>query len=191
MVENNYLLKQVFFPDHMQEIGRLRIQAWRDEPGINTTFFSRNAWIESIDHLAYHWVVMKNNLVVAAARMSIHTSLDDVPYANLLPDALRPQFSQRRIASINRLVVDPLFRGTGLARMLDQARLDMARRVGADVVLAQPQLTRLSALLKLGFSYVCELPRIPEMPERPLFFMELNVNELSAQSTDALNGMDV
>ncbi|GAB4024248.1 GNAT family N-acetyltransferase [Spirosoma koreense] len=181
MLDDLYCIAQVPFPERIQEIGTLRIRAWRDEPGINTVFFDRRTWIEAIDHTAHHWVVTKNNVVVAAARMSLHDSLEEVPYAALLPDSHRPRYQRKRLASINRLVVDPRFRGRGLARLLDQARLDMAASKGVDVVLAQPQLARLSALTKLGFSYVCELPHTPEMPERPLFFMELDLKTVADQ----------
>ncbi|MDB5240963.1 MAG: hypothetical protein JWP57_1588 [Spirosoma sp.] len=175
MLDDIYCISQVSFPERIQEIGALRIRAWRNEPGINADFFAKRTWVEAIDHTACHWIITKNNRIVAAARMSLHDSLQNVPYASLLPDVYRPKYGHKTVASINRLVVDPRFRGLGLARLLDQARLDMAQDKGVDYVLAQPQQTRLKALTKLGFSYICELPHIPEMPERQLFFMELEL----------------
>lgn len=175
MLDDIYCISQVSFPERIQEIGALRIRAWREEPGINADFFAKRTWIEAIDYMACHWIITKNDRIVAAARMSFHDSLMNVPYASLLPELCRPKYTQKTLASINRLVVDPRFRGLGLARQLDQARLNMAREKGVDYVLAQPQQTRLSALTKQGFQYVCELPHIPEMPDRQLFFMELAV----------------
>jgi len=177
MTTNQYSLTKVSFPDFIHEIGALRIRAWRSEPGIDSVFFSRNTWIEALDQTAHHWIIADKTRIVAAARMSMHESIETVPYASLIPTGYHGRYSGKKVASINRLVVDPDYRGRGLARMLDQARIDMAIREDIDVILAQPQLSRLTTLAKQGFSYVCELSSTPEMPERPLFFMELRLNE--------------
>ncbi|WP_338875564.1 GNAT family N-acetyltransferase [Spirosoma sp. SC4-14] len=177
MSTNQYCLTKVSFPDFIHEIGALRIRAWRSEPGIDPVFFARNTWIETQDQLAHHWIIRDKNQIVAAARLSIHEALETVPYAALLPAEYDKRYEGKRIASINRLVVDPDYRGRGFARMLDQARLDLAINENIDILLAQPQLSRLTTLSKLGFSYVCELPSTPEMPERPLFFMELRLTD--------------
>ena len=171
-----HCLSQVSFPSRMEEIGALRIRAWRNESGVDAQFFAQRTWVDALDQTAHHWILTRNDVVVASARMSFHDSLDGVPYSSLLPDAYRSRYAHKTIASINRLVVDPQFRGHGLAKRLDQARLSMARREGIDVVLAQPQLTRLDALTNLGFSYICELAHTPEMPGRPLYFMELDLS---------------
>lgn len=177
MLDDAYCLTQVWFPERIPEIGALRIRAWRDEQGIDPNFFARRTWVDPLDQTACHWVVTRHNAVVASARMSFHDTLESVPYASLVPDIYWSHYAHKSIASINRLVVDPRFRGRGLAKLLDQARLDMAMSKGIDVVLAQPQITRLTALNKLGFSYVCELPSTPEMPDRRLFFMELDLTK--------------
>ncbi|NEU70008.1 GNAT family N-acetyltransferase [Spirosoma agri] len=171
MLDDPYCIAEASFPEYIYDIGALRIRAWHDEPGVDATFFDRRTWIEPIDQTAQHWVVTRKNVVVAAARMSFHDTLDSVPYASLLPNSHWSLYTHKAIASINRLVVDPRFRGRGLARLLDQARIGMAIDKGVDVILAQPQISRLETLKKLNFSYVCELPRTPEMPNRPLFFM--------------------
>ncbi|GAB4029238.1 hypothetical protein GCM10028809_19190 [Spirosoma gilvum] len=177
MLDESYILTEVAFPNRIAEIGALRIRAWSSEPGIDPIFFSQRIWIDALDHEAHHWIVTLNNKIVASARMSFHNSLDNVPYASLLPAEYCSRYENRSLVSINRLVVDPQFRGRGLAKVLDNVRLTMAIDKGVDVILAQPQLSRLAALDKLGFSYLCELPPTPELPGRPLFFMELDLTK--------------
>ncbi len=168
-----YCLMKVDYPHRIGEIGALRIRAWRNEPGVDPRFFAQSTWIEPLDQTAHHWVVTHNDEVVAAARMTFHSTIDDVPYMQLVPTEHRQALRHRSLASINRLVVDPRFRGRGLARQLDLVRLDLARQLGAEVVVAQPQLSRLNSLSRLGFDHLCGLNSTPEMPERPLFFMQL------------------
>lgn len=177
MLDEPYTLTEVAFPDRIAEIGALRIRAWSSEPGIDPVFFSQRTWIDALDHTSRHWIVTLQNKVVAAARMSFHDSLNDVPYASLLPHKYCTRYERKRLVSINRLVVDPQFRGRGLAKVLDKVRLNRAMEKGVDIILAQPQLSRLSALDKLGFSYLCELPPTPELPGRPLFFMEMDLTK--------------
>jgi GNAT superfamily N-acetyltransferase len=163
------------FPDLMEEIGRFRIKAWRNENGVDPLFFSKDAWVDSLDLHARHWIITKNRIIVAAARMSFHDCLDDVPYARFLQEEHWPLFSKSPIASINRLVVDPRYRGRGFSKILDNERIKTAAKHGSKTMIAFPQLSRLNSLKNLGFSFVSQLENIPEMPERPFFLMKLDL----------------
>jgi predicted GNAT family N-acyltransferase len=164
-----------YFPERMEEIGRFRIRAWRNENGINPTFFSQEVWIDSIDTNAHHWIITKDDTIVAAARLSFHGCIEEVPYADFLHDEHRPLFQKSPIASINRLVVDPAFRGRGFAKILDNERINLAANAGSKIMIAFPQLSRLMHLQKLGFNLISQLENIPEMPERPFFLMKLDL----------------
>lgn len=163
------------FPDLIEDIGRFRIKAWRNENGVDPGFFSKDVWIDSLDQNARHWIITKDRIIVAAARMSFHTYVGEVPYADFLLEEHLSLFSKSPIASINRLVVDPLYRGRGFSKILDNERIKAAKQHGSKVMIAFPQLSRLHSLEKLGFSLISQLKNIPEMPERPFFLMKLDL----------------
>lgn len=181
MIHTSYLpklglkLSEVQYPDRMLEIGKFRIHGWKNEEGINQIFFSRDYWIDPLDQRSYHWIITDNDTIVASARLSLHTSLDEVPYANLLRPEHRVHFENKMIGSINRLVVDPAYRGLGLSKLLDEVRIERARAQKAEVIIAFPQLVRLVPMTRKGFKLIEQLENIPEMPERPFYVMSLNL----------------
>ncbi|MGV3558747.1 GNAT family N-acetyltransferase [Larkinella arboricola] len=184
VIPQPYQPEEVIFPDRMDEIGALRVLAWRHEPGADPAFFTKQSWIEPLDETAFHWIIRDQDRVVASARMSLHPTIEEAPYANLLPASCRAVLAGQTIASFNRLVVDPQFRGLGLSKRLDQARLQMAARHQVGRVVTSTQLAfRVNSLLKLGFSPFCELRNVPERPEWPLFFMEYNLHNRPADAS--------
>ncbi|RCR67769.1 GNAT family N-acetyltransferase [Larkinella punicea] len=190
MIAEEYCLEKVTYPDRMDEIGVLRVRAWINEPGANPLFFSNRTWIEPLDQTAYHWVITRNGVIVAAARMNIHETIETAPYSFLLPkNESRFRFENQTIASFSRMVIDPLFRGNGFAEQLDRARIRMAEKKNVDVIVASTQLNfRIRALTKLGFSTVCELRNAPERPDWPLYFMQY---DLKKQFADVPAGLSL
>ncbi|WP_373513645.1 hypothetical protein, partial [Persicitalea sp.] len=85
-------------------------------------------------------------------------------------------FESRKLASLNRLVVAPEYRGHGLSGQLDAIRIESAKALGAEVIIGFPQLVRIQSLRRKGFEMLDELPSIPEMPDRPFFVMKMNLN---------------
>ncbi|MBU1821317.1 MAG: GNAT family N-acetyltransferase [Bacteroidetes bacterium] len=168
-------LVEVQYPDRIMDIGRFRIKGWRNESGINPAFFMNDYWLDDIDKRAFHWIITQDTRIVAAARLSLHNGLEDVPYAELLKPEHRQLFKEKHIASINRMVVDPEFRREGLSTLLDRVRIERARALHADLIIAFPQLVRIAALEKRGFMFIEQLENIPEMPERPFFVMALDL----------------
>jgi len=167
-----FSLEQVSFRTHGDAIGRLRVQAWRNERGIDSLFFARPSWIEELDSHAMHWVITDKEEVVAAARLSLHTSLSDVPYAYLLPLAVQQPLAKHLVASLSRMVVAPRYRGHHFSTVLDQVRVAAALVAGATALTGATQLAfRQQALTNLGFCTLCELRDAPERPEWPLYFM--------------------
>lgn len=168
-------LIEVEYPERIIEIGKFRIHGWKNEYGISSTFFSQDLWLEDLDQRSYHWIITKGDLIVAAARLSLHSALEEVPYARLLKPEHRLRFENKRIASINRLVVDPEFRRAGLSGLLDRVRIERAIAQKADVIIAFPQQVRLAPLIKKGFTLIEQLENIPEMPERPFYVMSMDL----------------
>lgn len=167
-------ITEVRYPSQIQEIGKFRIEGWKNEKGINPDFFAQDAWLDDLDQHARHWIATVDRALVAVSRLSFHESLHDVPYADLLKPEHRSYFEHRRLASINRLVVASEYRGQGLAGQMDRIRIECAARQ-AEVMIAFPQLSRIDPLQKKGFVMIAQLERIPEMPERPFFVMALDL----------------
>jgi GNAT superfamily N-acetyltransferase len=128
----------------------LRAEAWKGRgvrcPGDET-------WQDGQDAHARHWIVREDGHLIAAARMCVHSSLEHVPDSHLY--AALDGHARPPIASINRLVVAPTYRGRGLARVLTDARIVAARKAGCRSVVGNvldatgPE--RLRCLIAMGF----------------------------------------
>ena len=95
----------------LREIGRLRVAAWETE---TSRAAEMDIWLDEFDRSARHWVVFCEGMPVAAARLSVHASLAEVPDAESYADVFT-QPPPAPIASLNRLVVHPSARGAGLS----------------------------------------------------------------------------
>lgn len=169
-MEKDYLLLKVHYPEHINEIGALRIKAWRDEEGTDPDFFSKSIWLDELDAIAHHWIITYRGTIVASARLTLHFHYDNVPYRELLDDKLE-NCGALPIASINRLVVHPEHRGNGLAKMLDQERINFAKAYGVKTILVQPLDNRIDPLKKLGYQLVGKIKSPYEIRARNLYLM--------------------
>ena len=181
--EKEFELIKVSYPEHMDEIGTLRISSWKNERGINTDFFSQEKWVDDLDKDAHHWVILHQGHIVASARMSFHYTYNSIPYTNPVYESLFDFYGGLPIASINRLVVDPGSRGHGLARLLDETRVDFAIENGAKMITAQPLEGRVAALKKLDFIMIEQIVSPFQIPGREIFYMikELSENKYVAK----------
>ena len=141
--------------DLLDAIYVLRAEVWNEQLVIPASF---SPWNDKNDHDARHWAVLVNKTLVAAARFTVHSTLEDLPdweCINGVIQALPPV----PIGSINRLVVDSQFRGKGISRALDAVRLQAAAELGCGSVIACTRGRRIDALLSLGFTVVGVGPR--------------------------------
>ena len=175
--DKKFEIIKVRYPEHMDEIGTLRISSWKNESGINSEFFSQSSWIDDLDSDSHHWIVVRDETVVASARMSFHYSYADIPYTNPVYESLFDQYGGLPIASINRLVVDPGSRGHGLARLLDEARVAFAIENGAKMITAQPLEGRVEALNRLNFNMIEKIKSPFQIPGRSIYFMIRKISE--------------
>ena len=135
-------------PAQMEQIFHLRGYAWQSRL---PDFPAPARWEDPEDNDCLHWAILHEGSVVAAARLSLVGSLEQVPNAEVYSHVL-PQLTGT-IGSINRLVVHPAHARRGLSQWLDQARLVWADAAGAAHVVAQTSagITRVATLLNLGF----------------------------------------
>ncbi len=156
-------------PTVLQRIYQFRVQVWLTVPGVQPDTFPDGRWQDAHDAHARHWAIFDENNIVGAARLCIHQDLRDIPDAHLFRDI--DVSLPLPIASINRVVVHPRMRGRGLARQLDQARLEQAARLGCrSVVGCWTQVSgerRWRALERQGFRPVNGRILLPDTPFGP------------------------
>jgi hypothetical protein len=144
----DYTLIEQPGPAQMEQIFHLRGYAWQSRL---PNFAAPARWEDPEDRDCLHWAILHEGSVVAAARLSLVGSLEQVPNAEVYSQVL-PQL-KGTIGSINRLVVHPAHAKRGLSQWLDEVRLARSDAVGAAHVVAQTfaGIARVATLLNLGF----------------------------------------
>ena len=152
----------------LELVGSLRVKAWATELPTPPTMIS---WIDDFDYVGRHWAFLCEGFPVASARLTIHSSLSEVPasedFIGLLPSDLPSP-----IASLNRLVVDPGLRGIRIGPALDEIRLKAAEEMGCLSAIGSTVSgkRRVDQLIAAGFQLVGSTgqsnrsPLLREMP---------------------------
>ena len=149
MSAGDWLAIETRDPAIIRQVYRLRVEAWRAR---TADFPLIDIWTDEFDVTGRHWVVLDGGVPVAAARLTIHSVLNEAPHAEiyrgLLPDDLPGP-----IGVLNRLVVARSHAGRGIPRSLDVARINAARRSGCRHLIGETSagLPRLEQLRSLGF----------------------------------------
>ncbi len=179
-LKNRKYLSQIFYggcqilrieyPEFMEEIGKLRVEAWKDIEGMNQDLMAKGCWIDDTDADAIHWVIFSGKKLVGSARMTVHEKVGDLPYGDLIKkyplDELVPP-----VSSINRLVIHSDYMNKGLARKMDEIRINTAKEMGVKYIIAQPVSWRIDALKKQGFKYIGPIGQPFEAPGLTLTLM--------------------
>ena len=136
-------------PADLEEIYALRVAAWRARV---ESFPNIQRWTDAEDAQAAHWAIRDGGRIVAAARLSIHDSLANVPHAEIFDGIFRASLDGP-IASLNRLVVAATHSGSGYSAALDNVRIDHARVQGCRHVIGETYAgtKRIAQLGELGF----------------------------------------
>jgi GNAT superfamily N-acetyltransferase len=144
------------------QIGRLRVEAWETE---TSKASEMKSWIDDFHRVAQHCVVFREGVPVAAARLSIHGSLAEVPDAESYAGVFA-QAPEGSIASFNRLVVHPSARGAGLSKRLDLVRLHATESTDCRSVVCSTASgpRRIHQLVGWGFELVGYGPRFQKPP---------------------------
>jgi len=141
-------------PDVLEQVYRLRVAAWRAR---NPDFPDIEAWTDAFDAVGRHWVVMDGDVPVAAARLTVHSQMAEVPsaeiYRGLIADDLPGP-----IGVLTRLVVAPSHAGWGLSWLLDLSRIEAARASGCRHLIGATLvgLRRIKQMTDLGFDVLGE-----------------------------------
>jgi GNAT superfamily N-acetyltransferase len=133
----------------IQQILALRVLAWRSFIQVDP---NQREWTDKFDASARHWAILDEDVIVAAGRLSIHEQLVDVPDSEVYGTVFTTPPSPP-IASMNRLVVHPSYRGLGLSDQLDEVRISAAERAGCSCVIGYTPSgdKRLAQLVRKGF----------------------------------------
>ena len=136
--------ERVADPPTLEAIYRLRAAVWRETGDIAQAAFADGGWSDEHDPASIHWVVRDGaGELVAAARLSVHERLADVPEAAEYVAA--GLVLEGRIASPARVVVAAAARRHGLAWQLLDAQDAAAREAGCAFAVRQssPAMSRL------------------------------------------------
>jgi GNAT superfamily N-acetyltransferase len=127
----------------IEAICELRGSVWRETGAVSPDAFPSGGWRDGFDAVSRHWAFTLDGRMVAAARLSVHDRLDEVPEATeYLGAGLR---LEGRIAAPARVVVAASARRRGLAWRLLDVQEEAARDAGALHAVAQssPGMVRL------------------------------------------------
>lgn len=131
-METQPIIMEAKCQSFMKGIGSLRYEVWSQESETFGRIFPLGIWLEPSDIDAKHFVVICDGKIVAAARVTLHTTLSDIPDFSLYGE-VKNKF-RYPMASFNRLVVKKEYRNRGFAGMLIRARLAYAKSNASGVV---------------------------------------------------------
>lgn len=134
----------------LNEIGKFRLEVWREETEVNESLFPDGIWIEPLDYEARHWIVRDAEGIVASARLTIHPTLAENPDGYLL---IRASMSAPiPAAHLCKLVVHKRARGNGVGDQLNKVRIDAAKKMGAKSIIVTASEGNSRLLHRVGFT---------------------------------------
>lgn len=147
------------------EICQLRVRVWRQTGTLAEDAFPDGQWRDAIDETCKHWCVTRNGEIVAAARWSLHASLEDL--SECAQYARHDVTLTGPISQPARVVVCPTARGRGL-RGLASKLLDVqdaeSRRAGARYAVRQAAPGMVPLLRRRGWQIVGPATPDPRFP---------------------------
>jgi GNAT superfamily N-acetyltransferase len=147
-------MRRLALATEIAECQRLRYGVWSAE-GVEMSEPEAGTIADSHDDHAMHWGVFDGTRLVAAARLCFHETLVEAPDGHLFVGLEIPT----PIASMNRLVVIKSHRGQGIAKELDQTRIQHGRTFGARAITICPNVNsqrRIRSLEAQGFLFSFE-----------------------------------
>ena len=150
-------------PPTLEAICRLRAQVWRETGNVAPAVFGGGRWSDEHDAAAMHWVVRDDaGLLVAAARLSVHERLADVPEAEAY--AAAGLDLEGRIGAPAHLVVAAAVRGHGLFLQLADAQNAAARAAECRFLVCQASPAMKRLLPRRGWHEIGRAPADDRFP---------------------------
>ena len=137
--------------------------------------------IDPLDDRSVHLLVWSDDRLVGYSRLSIFLTEQALEMAPVevprLPRPFKP------VAYLSRLVVDPKTRGQGVARLMDQVRVEIAQDSGASaIVVCAVGNIRVHSLEHSGFTTIAQYPDFQNgwyKTSRPTKTMKLMLSPMS------------
>ena len=168
-----YNCVKINFSDYSEEIGILRRKAWEVVNGFENSAFPQQVWLDDLDKDAIHWAVFEDEEIIASARLGIYSSYEETPYMEMMLQY--KHLLKLPIASLNRLVVSTKNRKQHVSKLLDAARIEEAKKIGAKTVVGQAVHSRIKALECFEMKYIADIGCIKELPNIELSLMMLEL----------------
>lgn len=147
-IEKNLIELNVKDDSVLRDIGKLRVAAWSQNIIVGNVL--NDEWIDEFDSEARHFGIFDGDKLIAAARFSVHESIEDVPEYEVYRCVFHSPL-KAPIASMNRLVTHPDYRGFGCSLHLDRVRLQRAKEMGCACAILHVGDERIEHLERLGF----------------------------------------
>ena len=156
-------------------IGKLRYKVWEEEGSINAEAFPNMCWVDELDKGGRHWVVKDSNgEYIAAARLTVHETLDD-DYRDVQLWKRSGKVLPLPTCDLGRLVVLNAFRGRGIAQSLNKIRIEYAKEIGAKSIMVTASEGNARLLRKLGFVDIGETIVFDDRPNTLFHALQLNL----------------
>jgi GNAT superfamily N-acetyltransferase len=126
-------IRELSTAEEIGTIQRLRYAIWKSE-GVLLDRPEFEVIADHHDDHAAHWGVFDGEQLVGAARLCLHDQVSEAPDAEMFNSVVL----STPVASMNRLVVLKQYRHRGIARLLDEARVQKAREWSARTVIVAP-----------------------------------------------------
>lgn len=133
----------------LERIARFRTDVWLLDGFLRHEQLTDGVFRIDGDEFCRHWIVEESDKIVGTGRLSLHESLTGLDVFEFWKDFER--VIPMPFGYLSRLVVHPAFRKKGLAKVLDQTRIDAARNLGCKSILGVPVGGREQTLAKFGF----------------------------------------
>jgi len=143
----------------LQEIYDLRVAAYEDSQYkeiVNHKLFP-SGWTDEVDDHSYHWILTNdNNKICAAARLTYFDSIEQLKNFGLDLTKFNINCS-KPFGFFSRLVIDNFFRGKGISKMFDNARLLKLKEDNIETALVEVRQERIKTLHNFNFKIIGEI----------------------------------
>jgi len=169
-------------PLTLEAIFRLRAQVWRETGDVSPSALRGGRWSDEHDSAAMHWVVRDDTgALLAAARLSVHARLADVPEAEAY--AAAGLDLEGPIGAPAHLVVAAPARGHGLFVQLADTQNAASRAAGCTFLVCQASPAMRRLLPRRGWQEIAAAPADERFPGVGFVVMVLELASAPACSS--------